>query len=147
MASARPNMRTKRSRIDMSMPRDADSSPPFLIGANLPWVHYGIDFGSNAWRPDGGIAQPAERARVELAFTQLAASQVRWVRWFLFCDGRAGIRFSDGGRPLGLDDFVFRDVDTAVEIAGRHGIRIMFALFDFLWCSAVSATRGVQMGG
>jgi hypothetical protein len=130
----------------MSMSRDA-SSPPFIIGANVPWVHYGLDFGANAWRPEGGIAQPQERARVELAFAQLAASEVRWVRWFLFCDGRAGIRFSDGGRPLGLDDFVFRDVDTAVEIAASHGIRIMFALFDFLWCSGVSVTRGVQMGG
>lgn len=40
-----------------------------------------------------------------------------------------------------------RDVDTALEIAGRHGIRIMFVLLDFLWCDPASATRGVQMGG
>jgi len=131
----------------MSMPRDASSPPPFLIGANLPWVHYGIDFGANAWRPDGGIARPDERAQVEDAFAQLAASGVRYVRWFLFCDGRAGIRFSAGGRPLGLDDFVFRDVEAALEIAGRHGIRIMFVLLDFLWCDAASATHGVLMGG
>ena len=51
------------------------------------------------------------------------------------------------GRPLGLDDYVFADVDAAIEIAGRHGIRIMFVLFDFLWCHAASVTRGVQMGG
>ncbi len=70
-----------------------------------------------------------------------------YVRWFLFCDGRAGIRFSPGGYPLGLDDFVFRDVDAALEIAGRHGIRIMFVLLDFLWCDPASTTRGVQMGG
>jgi hypothetical protein len=113
----------------------------------VPWVQYGLDFGANAWRPDGGIAQPPERARAERAFAELAASEVRWVRWFLFCDGRAGIRFSDSGGPVGLDDFVFRDVDAALEIAASHGIRIMFALFDFLWCSAVSTARGVQMGG
>ena len=129
------------------MSRDASSPPPFLIGANLPWVHYGIDFGANAWRPDGGIAQPDERAQLEVVFAALAASEVRYVRWFLFCDGRAGIRFSAAGRPLGLDDFVFRDVDTALEIAGRHGIRIMFVLLDFLWCDSASATRGVQMCG
>src|SRR5688500_2891984 len=115
MASARPNRRTERSRIDMSMPRDADSPPPFLLGANLPWVHYGIDFGANAWRPEGGMAQQDERAQIELTFAGLAASGVQCVRWFLFCDGRAGIRFSDGGRPIGLDDFVFRDVDAALE--------------------------------
>jgi len=131
----------------MSMSRDTASPPPFLIGANLPWVHYGIDFGANAWRPDGGIGQPEERAQLEVVFAELTASGVRYVRWFLFCDGRAGIRFSPGDYPLGLDDFVFRDVDAALEIAGRHGIRIMFVLLDFLWCDPASTTRGVQMGG
>ena len=131
----------------MSMPRDADSPPPFLIGANLPWVHYGIDFGANAWRPEGGVAQTEARAQLELAFAQLAASGARYLRWFLFCDGRAGIQFSAGGHPLGLDDFVFRDVDAALDIASRYGIRIMFVLLDFLWCDPVSSTRGVQMGG
>jgi hypothetical protein len=131
----------------MSMSREADSPPPFLTGANLPWVHYGIDFGANAWRPDGGVGQAGERAQLEAAFAALAASGVRYVRWFLFCDGRAGIAFSGGGRPTGLDDFVFRDVDAALEIAGRHGVRIMFVLLDFLWCNPASATRGVQMGG
>ena len=131
----------------MSMSRDASSPPPFLIGANLPWMHYGIDFGANAWRPDGGIAQAEDRAELEQVFTQLAATGVQYVRWFLFCDGRGGIEFTAGGRPLGLDEFVFRDVDTALDIASRHGIRIMFVLLDFLWCDPVSATRGVQMGG
>ena len=123
------------------------STPPFLIGANLPWVHYGIDFGANAWRPEGGVAQQEERAQLDKTFAQLAASGARYVRWFLFCDGRAGIRFSNGGRPLGLDDFVFRDLDAALDIAARHGIRIMFVLLDFLWCGPASVTRGVQMGG
>src|SRR5262245_17123937 len=131
----------------MSMPREAYLTPPFLIGANLPWVHYGIDFGANAWRPDGGVAQPDERAQLEQAFARLATSGARYVRWFLLCDGRAGIQFSPGGRPLGLDEFVFRDVDAALEIARRHDIRIMFVLLDFLWCDPASATRGVQMGG
>ena len=117
------------------------------MGANLPWVHYGIDFGANAWRPYGGIAQPEERAQVEQTFTQLAEAGVQYVRWFLFCDGRAGIQFSEGGRPLGLDELVFRDVDAALDVASRHGIRIMFVLLDFLWCDPVSSTRGVQMGG
>jgi hypothetical protein len=131
----------------MNTPPDAISQPPFLIGANLPWVHYGIDFGANAWRPGGGISQPEERAEVERAFAQLAASGVGYVRWFLLCDGRAGINFGAGGRPRGLDDFVCRDIDTALAIANLHGIRIMFVLLDFLWCDAARATRGVQMGG
>jgi hypothetical protein len=131
----------------MSMPRDAASPPPFLIGANLPWVHYGIDFGANAWRPEGGVAQPDERAQLETTFAQLAAAGVRYVRWFLFCDGRAGIRFSEGGRPQGLDEFVFRDMDAALDVARRNGIRILFVLLDFLWCDSATVTRSVQMGG
>ncbi|RPI53984.1 MAG: hypothetical protein EHM55_12185 [Acidobacteria bacterium] len=129
------------------MPPDASSSPPFLIGANIPWLHYGGDFGANVWRPEGGIWQPAERAQLDAAFARLAASGVQWGRWFLFCDGRAGIRFGDEGQPQGLDEFVIRDVETALEIAQRHGIRIMFVLLDFLWCDAARALRGVQMGG
>jgi hypothetical protein len=129
------------------MTPDANSSPPFLIGANLPWLHYGIDFGANLWRPDGGIAAPAEHAQLDRALSQITASGVQSIRWFLFCDGRAGIRFSDGGRPLSLDDFTLRDIDTALAVAQRRGIRIMFVLLDFLWCDAARATRGVQMGG
>ena len=115
-------------------------------------MHYGIDFGANAWRPDGGVAQPDERAHIEQAFEQLAASGIQYVRWFLLCDGRAGIRFAPTtsigkSRPIGLDDFVFRDIDTAIAVAARHGIRIMFVLLDFLWCDAARVTRGVQMGG
>jgi len=129
------------------MPLDANSSPPFLIGANLPWVHYGIDFGANAWCPEGGVAQPAGRARLDLTFGQLARSGVRCIRWFLLCDGRAGIRFTDGGRPVGLDDVIMSDIDAALDAARLHGLQIMFVLLDFLWCDTPRAVRGVQLGG
>ena len=118
-----------------------------MTGANLPWVHYGIDFGANAWRPEGGVSQPEELAMLDITFARLAASGMSWIRWFLFCDGRAGIRFTPGGRPAGIDDHLFRDVDAAVESAQRHGIRIMFVLLDFLWCDPASIVRGVQLGG
>jgi hypothetical protein len=119
----------------------------FLVGANLPWVHYGIDFGANAWRPEGGMAQPSERAQLDAALDTLVETGVNTVRWFLLCDGRAGIRFADNGRPLGLDDFVLRDLEAALDAARRRGVRIMFALLDFLWCAPASIVRGVQLGG
>jgi hypothetical protein len=131
----------------MSGPSNANVRPPFLIGANLPWVHYGIDFGANAWRPDGGVAQPEELAQVEATFGQLSAAGVNYVRWFLFCDGRAGLDFNDRGRPCGLDRFVFRDIDAALASARQHGIRVMFVLFDFLWCDVPRVVRGVQLCG
>ena len=37
---------------------------------------------------------------------------------------------------------MFRDVDAALDIASRHGIRIMFVLLDFLWCDP--ATRDTR---
>jgi hypothetical protein len=126
---------------------DANPSPRFLVGANLPWIHYGIDFGANGWRTSGGIAQPEERARLDRVFAQLAASGVQSVRWFLLCDGRAGIRFNDGGRPAGLDEFIVRDLDTAIEAARLHRLQIIFVLLDFLWCDAARVVHGVQMGG
>jgi hypothetical protein len=126
---------------------DANPSPRFLVGANLPWIHYGIDFGANGWRTVGGVAQPHERERLDRVFAQLSASGVESVRWFLLCDGRAGIRFNDGGRPLGLDEFIVRDLDTAIEAARLHRVQIIFVLLDFLWCDAARVVHGVQMGG
>ncbi len=122
-------------------------SPEFFVGANLPWLHYGIDFGANAWRPEGGIADPAQAREIDATFEKLAASGVRAVRWFLFCDGRAGIEFGPHGRPHRLDPFVFRDIDAALAAAQRHGLRIMFVLLDFVWCDPARVVKGVQLGG
>jgi hypothetical protein len=129
------------------MDTHSNSPTPFLLGANLPWIRYGIDFGANAWRPFGGVGSATEVAQTQAAFERLAASGVQYVRWFLLCDGRAGIQFSDRGRPQGLDGFVFRDIDAALQAAGRYEIRVMFVLLDFLWCDTARTSRGVQMGG
>ncbi|MGZ5958491.1 MAG: hypothetical protein ACXWLI_08780, partial [Myxococcaceae bacterium] len=35
----------------------------FLLGANVPWVHHGVDIGASAWRPEGGLhAHPEDAA-------------------------------------------------------------------------------------
>jgi hypothetical protein len=119
--------------------------PRFLMGANLPWVHYGIDFGANGWCPEGGVAH--DQTELDAAFDKLAAAGIQVVRWFLFCDGRAGIHFSDSGMPSGVDDFVFRDIDAALAAANRHGMRIIFVLIDFHWCKPARIVKGVQLGG
>ena len=119
----------------------------FLLGANLPWINYGLDFGANTWQPGGGMARPENLARLETAFRQITNANIHHIRWFLLCDGRAGIEYDQKGRPIGPDGCLFRDLDAALELAQRYRINVMFVLLDFLWCASGSDLRGVQMGG
>lgn len=121
---------------------------PFVVGANLPWVDYGCDFGANAWFPEGGLgARPDALAGFERAMDRLATDRLSLARLFMLCDGRAGIRFDAGGLPLGLDDAFFRDVDAALASAFARGIGLMPVLFDFHLCDAPQILSGVRLGG
>lgn len=117
----------------------------FTVGANLPWIAYGGDFGANAWQPAGGLhTRPGELAQ---ALDRAGAAGVQRIRWFMLCDGRAGIRFEQDGTPLGLDEVFHRDVDAALAAAADRGIEIMFVLLDFLWCAPARHVAGVPLGG
>lgn len=111
----------------------------------MPWIVYGCDFGSNFWQPEGGMARPERREILQQSFSELANAGIRIVRWFMVCDGRAGLQFdADGVR---LDSAFFPDVDAALQIAERCGIQILFTLFDFHWFHPAKFHRNVQMGG
>jgi hypothetical protein len=117
----------------------------FIVGANLPWIGYGHDFGANAWHPAGGVHTRVDG--LTRALDRAATAGLRRIRWFMLCDGRAGIRFAPDGAPLGLDDSFFGDVDAAVAAAGDRDMEIMFVLLDFLWCARARSVAGVQLGG
>jgi len=120
----------------------------FIAGVNLPWIRYGGDFGANAWRPEGGLASSLEdRARAERALKDIAAAGGTVVRWFLLCDGRAGVLTDERGEPAGLDERVLHDIDAALALASDAGVRIMFVLFDFNWCHRQRHVNGVNLGG
>jgi mannan endo-1,4-beta-mannosidase len=119
----------------------------FVVGANLPWLSYGGDFGTNAWHPDGGVARPGQRAHLRHVLSALADEGVSVVRWFMLCDGRAGLVDDPRSGLPGLDDFVFRDGDAAVEELERAGLSAMFVLFDYRWFRPAQAVGGVQTGG
>ena len=119
----------------------------FTLGVNLPWLVYGCDFGANAWFPEGGAGRADLRARANAVFARLAAAGLRTVRWFLFCDGRSGVRFDAAGRPLGVDDVAWRDLEAALEVASVHGVSLIFVLFDYPWCRRRRVVGGVALGG
>lgn len=123
------------------------SQPGFLLGVNLPWQVYGCDFGANAWQPGGGVARPERLEALRESFATLSARGLRWVRWFMLCDGRAGLRVSPGGLPEGLDDRFFADSDAAVALAAEHGLRLMFVLLNFDWLGQARWVDGVQIRG
>ena len=54
-------------------------------------------------------------------------------RWFVFCDGRAGIVYDEGGMPLGLDGHVLADLDAGLEAARDAGIQVDLVLLDHHW--------------
>lgn len=120
---------------------------PFSVGANLPWITYGGDFGANAWRPQGGLASQGVSLDAFALLSEFRGLGVETIRWFMFCDGRAGIRIGDDGSPLGLDEHVLPDLETALQFSTSADVRIVFALFDFLFCAPRSHVAGVDTGG
>jgi hypothetical protein len=117
------------------------------VGANLPWLDYGQDFGTNSWRPEGGLAVPERRERLRRELGRLAASGARLVRLWLLGDGRAGLRLDASRVPLGLDERFFPDLDAALAALGEAGLRGLLVLTDFLWFAPAQIESGVQLGG
>lgn len=120
---------------------------PFVLGANLPWIAYGQDFGASAWRPSGGVAQADRGDRMRQALATLARTGIDTVRWWLLGDGRSGLRVDAQGVPTGVDDFFFADMDAAIEALRAAKLRAQFVLTDFLWFKAEKVVNGVQTGG
>jgi hypothetical protein len=106
----------------------------YIHGCNYPWstdgttVFYGMDFGANVWGSHLGVS--TRRSAVARDFAEMARLGFTAARWFLFCDGRAGIVYDETGLPAGVDPHLFTDLDAALEIARDLEIRINFALFD-----------------
>jgi len=124
----------------------------FTHGCNYPWstdghtVYYGLDFGANVWGSHLGVS--TRRAAIERDFDDMAGLGMTAVRWFVFCDGRAGIVYDDRDLPAGLDPHFFADLDAALEIALARGIGIDLVLLDHPWMfSGVHATLADPVTG
>ncbi len=118
----------------------------FVVGANLPWVNYGQDFGTSAWG-HRGISNPMQRALVDAYFADLSAHGVTVVRWFVLCDGRSGLKFDSRGQLAGLDEYVFADLQSALDAAREHSLQLIPVLLDFGFLKTAKFVDGVQAGG
>jgi hypothetical protein len=109
----------------------------YLHGCNYPWstdgqtIFYGLDFGANVWGSHLGVS--TRRAAIARDFAHMAALGFVVVRWFVFCDGRAGILYDDRGLPTGPDAHLWDDMDAALEIARDAGIQLVLVLLDHRW--------------
>lgn len=109
----------------------------FAHGCNYPWstdgttAFYGLDFGGNVWGSHVGVS--TRRPAITRDFAEMAALGFTVVRWFVFCDGRAGIVYDDSGVPWALDTHFFKDLDAALEIAQGVGIALSLVLLDHRW--------------
>lgn len=119
---------------------DINGNTGWVLGANLPWICCGNDFGESAWgafgigsnRPCSNGALPSSQ-ELRNAFAIMQAAKVNVARWFLFFDGHAGITYDDSGSPTGLDAVIMGDLDTALAIAKVYGIKIILVLMSFEW--------------
>src|SRR6185437_14827887 len=115
----------RSDRLDAWLPEMVGGR--FVVGANLPWIDYGTDFGTSAWHTSGGISGREEsRTRLEVTLQTLGADGIPLVRVFVLCDGRSGVKFDGDGLPIDLDDEVF---------------------LDFHLCKPPQIVGGVQLGG
>jgi hypothetical protein len=117
-----------------------NGSNGWLLGANLPWINCGNDFGEGGYGSYGigslnppNQGDPLSSDELRSAFQTMQSAGVNVARWFLFFDGRAGITYDAAGSPTGLDGVIFRDIDAAIGIAETYGIKIMFVLISFDW--------------
>jgi hypothetical protein len=116
-----------------------DSSSPFLLGVNYPWLNYGEDFGLCGTHHHG-VSLPANRKQLARDFAAMRDCGISVVRWFLFADGRAGF-LSEKGIPRRPDALLLKDVAAALQLAGDAGLKLCFALVDYLWLQKKPKTR------
>jgi len=135
MGNRRVTALTSRT-TSVAPPRGPTYSPKnFLLGTNLPWQNYGDDFGGLPSAPHKGVSEPEQSAKLDKTLHDLSAQGVTTIRWFLLADGRA-ITYDKHGTPTGIDLRVYTDIDAALGIAHKNGIKVIFSILDFHYLRA-----------
>lgn len=103
----------------------------FYIGVNFPWLPggYAWDIGNHdSW------GSKFDEKIVDETFANLTAKNLKIVRWFLYCDGRANPKFDAAAGLFKYPDAKFTaDFDKIMALAEKHGIKIVWSFLDFHW--------------
>ncbi len=119
----------------------------FAVGVNYPWRNYGGDFGATVWGIHDGVSTTEARRQIDKDFEQISEIGFKVVRWFVFCDGRSGLKFSKDGGVSGIDEHVLDDIGAAITLAEKHKLRIIFVLLDFNFVQREVWYAGMRVGG
>ena len=103
------------------------ASPNFLVGANVPWYHWGQDFGGGS---NGGVSDPAVQQAVAPVLAQASASGMNVIRWWMFEGTPSQITTDTSGTPTGINPTVYADIDAALQLAAQDNLYYDFVLFS-----------------
>ncbi len=92
----------------------------FALGANLPWLQRGCDFGCGRTR---GVRANSER--LDAIFREMSRRGVRVVRWELFPNDAWQVRRAADGTPTSVHPAVRFDFDEAVKLAARNDVFLL----------------------
>lgn len=60
---------------------------------------------------------------------------------------RAGILFDEAGTPIGVDNYVYQDLDAAIQLAKQNNMSLLLSYFDFTSFKKKQLVHNVQIGG
>jgi hypothetical protein len=113
--------------------------PRIQVGLNLPWYHYGADFG----RRTPGVAVPQWQATIENDLARLHDIGFFALRWWLLGDGghygpnperdATNLNWYVGGADA-IGDLFIDDFIHMLQAASRIGMKIVPTLIDFGFC-------------
>lgn len=92
----------------------------FAIGANVPWLSYGCDFGCGR-----NLGVRGRRATADAMLRSMSRRGVRVVRWYLFPREAWQVRRAADGTPTAVDPAALLDLDEAVHLARRHDVYLL----------------------
>ncbi|MFC1787535.1 NosD domain-containing protein, partial [Halobacteriota archaeon] len=126
------------------LPESTPCPISFTVGGNWRIMEYGQNFGNTSWFPSGnGVSKHVNF--VSTYFDYFQRSGITEVRVFLLTDGRT--MFDRDGHVVGYNEIFREDVQTFLDLADEHGIKVEFVIVDYLIAGKAEFVNGVWVRG